>query len=63
MPGPRSARTRTRSASAAVWGVGAQDDAIEHLTQIYAEKMHTEPSVAEARRELGQKTVAEYAKQ
>ncbi|MFC9463190.1 tyrosine-type recombinase/integrase [Streptomyces coelicoflavus] len=33
------------------------------MTQIYAEKKRTAPSVAEARRELGQKTVAEYAKQ
>ncbi|MFI0037248.1 MULTISPECIES: tyrosine-type recombinase/integrase [Streptomyces] len=44
-------------------GFSTQDDAIERLTQIYAEKKRTAPSVAEARRELGQKTVAEYAKQ
>ncbi|MGB8943708.1 MAG: tyrosine-type recombinase/integrase [Streptomyces sp.] len=44
-------------------GFGTQDDAIERLTQIYAEKKRTAPSVAEARRELGQKTVSEYAKQ
>ncbi|MEU6553650.1 site-specific integrase [Streptomyces sp. NPDC046915] len=44
-------------------GFGTQDDAIERLTQIYAEKKKTAPSVAEARRELGQQTVAEYAKQ
>ncbi|MFI9245183.1 hypothetical protein ACIGXF_21960 [Streptomyces sp. NPDC053086] len=43
-------------------GYETQDDAIERLTQIYAEKK-TAPSVAEARRELGQQTVAEYAKQ
>ncbi|GGW55585.1 hypothetical protein GCM10010340_37690 [Streptomyces griseoloalbus] len=43
-------------------GFDTQDDAIERLTQIYAEKKSTAPSVAEARRELGQKTVAEYAK-
>ncbi|WP_455770170.1 tyrosine-type recombinase/integrase [Streptomyces coelicoflavus] len=43
-------------------GFGTQDDAIERLTQIYTEKKRTAPSVAEARRELGQKTVAEYAK-
>ncbi|MFF4860996.1 hypothetical protein ACFY3J_04505 [Streptomyces sp. NPDC001231] len=33
---------------------------VERLTQIYAEKQRTEPS---ARRELGRRTVAEYAKQ
>jgi hypothetical protein len=44
-------------------GFSTQDDAIERLTQIYAEKKRTAPSVAEARRELGQQTVAEYAKQ
>ncbi|MFJ6859044.1 tyrosine-type recombinase/integrase [Streptomyces werraensis] len=44
-------------------GFGRQDDAIERLTQIYTEKKRTAPSVAEARRELGQKTVAEYAKE
>ncbi|WP_437053603.1 hypothetical protein [Streptomyces sp. enrichment culture] len=44
-------------------GFDTQDDAIERLTQMYAEKKRTAPSVAEARRELGQKTVAEYAKQ
>jgi hypothetical protein len=43
-------------------GYGTKDDAIERLTQIYGEKK-TAPSVAEARRELGQQTVAEYAKQ
>ncbi|MFE7986543.1 tyrosine-type recombinase/integrase [Streptomyces cellulosae] len=44
-------------------GFGTQDDAIERLTQIYTEKKRTAPSVAEARRELGQKTVTEYAKE
>lgn len=44
-------------------GFGTQDDAIERLTQIYTEKKRTAPSVAEARRELGQKTVAEYAQE
>ncbi|MFD5497763.1 hypothetical protein ACFYY3_19980 [Streptomyces sp. NPDC001812] len=44
-------------------GFGTQDDAIEHLTLIYAEKKRTAPSVAEARRELGQQAIAEYAKQ
>ncbi|MYS15813.1 tyrosine-type recombinase/integrase [Streptomyces sp. SID4982] len=44
-------------------GFDTQDDAIERLTQIYAEKRRTAPSVTEARRELGQKTVAEYAKE
>ncbi len=44
-------------------GFGTQDDAVERLTQIYAEKKKTASSVAEARRELGQQTVAEYAKQ
>ncbi|WP_406462810.1 N-terminal phage integrase SAM-like domain-containing protein [Streptomyces sp. NBC_01622] len=43
-------------------GFPTQDDAIERLTQIYREKKRTAPSVAEARRELGQKTVGEYAK-
>lgn len=43
-------------------GFETQDAAIERLTQIYAEKKRTAPSVAEARRELGQKTVAGYAK-
>ncbi|MEU6574845.1 hypothetical protein [Streptomyces sp. NPDC046805] len=43
-------------------GYDTQDDAIERLTQIYAEKKKTAPSVAEARRELGQQTVAQYAK-
>ncbi|MFI0806386.1 hypothetical protein [Streptomyces echinatus] len=41
-------------------GYDAQDDVIERLAQIYAEKKRTAPSVAEARRELGQQTVAEY---
>ncbi|MFJ8196994.1 hypothetical protein [Streptomyces sp. NPDC096152] len=44
-------------------GFGTQDDAIERLTQNYAERKKTAPSVAEARRELGRRTVAEYAKQ
>ncbi|MEL5953517.1 hypothetical protein AADR41_01690 [Streptomyces sp. CLV115] len=44
-------------------GYNTQDDAIERLAQLYAEKRKTAPSVAEARRELGQQTVAEYAKQ
>lgn len=44
-------------------GFGTQDDAIERLTQIYAEKKQTAPSVSGARCELGQQTVAEYAKQ
>jgi integrase len=44
-------------------GYSAQDDAIERLTQLYAEKKRTAPSVAEARRVLGQQTVEEYAKQ
>lgn len=44
-------------------GYGTQDDAIERLTQVYAEKKTTAPSVAAARRELGQLTVGEYAKQ
>ncbi|WP_256923770.1 hypothetical protein [Streptomyces sp. 13-12-16] len=39
-------------------GFGTQDDAIERLTQIYAERRKTAPSIAEARRELGQQTVA-----
>ncbi|MCX4775076.1 tyrosine-type recombinase/integrase [Streptomyces sp. NBC_01285] len=44
-------------------GFRTQDDAIEHLTRVYAEKRTTAPSIAEARRELGQKTVAEYAQE
>jgi hypothetical protein len=44
-------------------GHGTQGDAIERLTQLYAEKKTTAPSVAAARRELGQLTVEEYAKQ
>ncbi|MEU0599411.1 hypothetical protein ABZ484_14370 [Streptomyces sp. NPDC006393] len=44
-------------------GYGTQDDAIERLTQLYAVKKTTAPSVAAARRELGQLTVEEYAKQ
>ncbi|MGW8359554.1 tyrosine-type recombinase/integrase [Streptomyces wedmorensis] len=44
-------------------GYATQDDAIERLTQLYAEKKTTAPSVAAARRELGQLTVGEYAKQ
>jgi hypothetical protein len=43
-------------------GYRTQDDAIERLTQIYAEKKTTAPSVAEVRRELGQQTIVEYAK-
>lgn len=39
-----------------------QDDAIERLTQLYAEKKTTAPTVAAARRELGRLTVEEYAK-
>ncbi|MFE9976474.1 tyrosine-type recombinase/integrase [Streptomyces hirsutus] len=44
-------------------GYDTQDDAIERLTEIYKEKKSTAPSIAEARRELGQQTVEEYAKQ
>ena len=44
-------------------GYGTQDEAIERLTHLYSEKKRTAPSVAEARRELGQQTVEEYAKQ
>ncbi|WP_307840043.1 tyrosine-type recombinase/integrase [Streptomyces sp. G44] len=44
-------------------GYDTQDDAIERLTEIYKEKKSTAPSVAEARREMGQQTVEEYAKQ
>ncbi|MFJ4513755.1 tyrosine-type recombinase/integrase [Streptomyces sp. NPDC088816] len=44
-------------------GYDTQDDAIERLTEIYKEKKSTVPSIAEARRELGQQTVEEYAKQ
>ncbi|WP_443334066.1 hypothetical protein [Streptomyces sp. CB02261] len=44
-------------------GYATQDDAIERLTQLCAEKKTTAPSVAAARRELGQLTVEEYAKQ
>ncbi|MFE6068631.1 tyrosine-type recombinase/integrase [Streptomyces sp. NPDC056525] len=44
-------------------GYDTRDDAIERLTQLYAEKKTTAPSVAAARRELGQLTVEEYARQ
>jgi hypothetical protein len=44
-------------------GYGTQDDAMERLTQLCAEKKTTAPSAAAARRELGQQTVEEYAKQ
>ncbi|MET7543570.1 hypothetical protein [Streptomyces sp. NPDC005507] len=44
-------------------GYSTQDDAIERLAQIYAERRKTAPSVAEVRRALGRQTVAEYAKQ
>ncbi|MFD3660774.1 hypothetical protein ACFWVF_09245 [Streptomyces sp. NPDC058659] len=44
-------------------GYDTQDDAIERLTAIHAEKESTAPSVAEARRELGRQTVEECAKQ
>ncbi|MGW5328982.1 hypothetical protein [Streptomyces sp. NPDC004014] len=44
-------------------GYDTQDDAIERLTQIYAEKKTTAPAVAEVRRELGQQTIAGYARQ
>ncbi|MFI8915052.1 hypothetical protein ACIGW4_25975 [Streptomyces sp. NPDC053513] len=44
-------------------GYATQDDAVERLTQLYVEKKTTAPSVAAARRELGQLTVEEYAKQ
>ncbi|MFF8503196.1 hypothetical protein ACF07L_21445 [Streptomyces anulatus] len=44
-------------------GYGTLDDAIERLTQLYAEKKTTARTVAAARRELGQPTVGEYAKQ
>ncbi|WP_405774697.1 tyrosine-type recombinase/integrase [Streptomyces sp. NBC_00859] len=44
-------------------GYDTQDDAIERLIQLYAEKKTTTPTVAAARRELGQLTVEEYAKQ
>lgn len=44
-------------------GYGTQDNAIERLTQVYAEKKAMAPSVAAAHRELGQQTVEQYAKQ
>ncbi|MCF3181771.1 tyrosine-type recombinase/integrase family protein [Streptomyces polychromogenes] len=42
-------------------GFSTQDDAIDRLTALYKTKKQTAPTVAEARRELGQKTVKEYA--
>lgn len=42
-------------------GYSTQDDAIETLTARYMERKKTPPTVAEARRKLGQKTVKEYA--
>ncbi|GGY55326.1 hypothetical protein ACFY8X_37560 [Streptomyces tanashiensis] len=68
-PSPPAALTRNRSASGTPCeqreesGYGTQDEAIERLTQLYAEKKTTAPSVAAARRELGQQTVEEYSKQ
>jgi integrase len=43
-------------------GYGSQDAAIERLTELYAERKRTSPTVAEARRELGQQTLEEYHK-
>ncbi|MEU4486822.1 tyrosine-type recombinase/integrase [Streptomyces purpurascens] len=42
-------------------GFTSQDDAIERLSQLYAEKKATAPALAEARRELGQQTIREYS--
>ncbi|GAA2258788.1 hypothetical protein GCM10010145_34080 [Streptomyces ruber] len=44
-------------------GYGTRDAATERLTRIYAGKKRTAPSIAEARRALGQQTIAEYARQ
>jgi hypothetical protein len=44
-------------------GYDTQDGTIERLTQNCADKEKTALSVAEARRELGHQTVAEYVKQ
>ncbi|MFC5156500.1 site-specific integrase [Streptomyces amakusaensis] len=44
-------------------GYSTQDDAKERLTALYMERKKTAPTVAEARRELGQKTVKEYAEE
>nr|WP_308309219.1 hypothetical protein [Streptomyces sp. CHD11] len=44
-------------------GFATRGEAIDRLIEIYAEKKRTEPSVAEARWELGQQKVAEFARQ
>ncbi|SFD64591.1 Site-specific recombinase XerD [Streptomyces aidingensis] len=42
-------------------GYSTQDGAIERLTELYAERKKTSPTVAETRRELGQRSIEEYA--
>ncbi|MFC5954029.1 hypothetical protein ACFP51_05825 [Streptomyces pratens] len=53
----RHARGRQREET----GYRTQDAAVERLTELYADRKKMSPSVAEARRELGQQTVEEYA--
>ncbi|MFD5662091.1 tyrosine-type recombinase/integrase [Streptomyces hirsutus] len=43
-------------------GYRNQDAAIDRLTEIYFDRKKSSPAVAEARRELGQQTIEEYAK-
>ncbi|CAM5320397.1 hypothetical protein SHIRM173S_02323 [Streptomyces hirsutus] len=66
--GPAGARTPTPSGFATPGerqreetGYRTQDSAVERLTELYADRKKTSPSAAEARRELGQQTIEEYA--
>lgn len=54
----RDARGKQREET----GYRTQDAAVERLTELYADRRKTAPSVAEARRELGQQTIEEYAR-
>ncbi|GAB2797647.1 hypothetical protein GCM10027073_32040 [Streptomyces chlorus] len=49
----RDARGKQREET----GYRTQDAAVERLTKLYADRKKTAPSVAEARRELGQQTI------
>ncbi|WP_406357175.1 hypothetical protein OHB56_32545 [Streptomyces sp. NBC_01635] len=53
----RDARGKQREET----GYRTQDAAVERLTELYADRKKTAPSVAEARRELGQQRIEEYA--
>ncbi|WP_326755475.1 hypothetical protein OIE73_31030 [Streptomyces hirsutus] len=54
----RDARGKQREET----GYRTQEAAVERLTELYADRKKTSPSVAEARRELGQQTIEEYAR-